>query len=89
MDHETVAYDDQTEIGTVSITDYAQKSLGDVVYVGLPQEGSDIVQGGESCVHVSALRPPTLHDSSRSNWRCGEREGSVGHRECRFVTSTG
>lgn len=40
-------YDDQTQIGTVSITDYAQSSLGDVVYVELPQEGSEISQGGE------------------------------------------
>ncbi|KAM5533110.1 hypothetical protein V8D89_013253 [Ganoderma adspersum] len=46
-DHEAVVYDDETQIGTVSITDYAQKSLGDVVYVELPQEGSDIVQGDQ------------------------------------------
>ena len=46
-DHEAVVYDDQTQIGTVSITDYAQSSLGDVVYVELPQEGSEIAQGGE------------------------------------------
>ncbi|KAI1793912.1 glycine cleavage H-protein-domain-containing protein [Ganoderma leucocontextum] len=46
-DHEAIVYDDQTQLGTVSITDYAQKSLGDVVYVELPQEGSDIVQGDQ------------------------------------------
>ena len=46
-DHEAVVYDDQTQIGAVSITDYAQSSLGDVVYVELPQEGSEISQGGE------------------------------------------
>ncbi len=46
-DHEAVVYDDQTQIGTVSITHYAQSSLGDVVYVELPQEGSEIAQGGE------------------------------------------
>ena len=55
-DHEAVVYDDQTQIGTVSITDYAQKSLGDVVYVELPQEGSDIVQGGKSRI-THLLRP--------------------------------
>ncbi|EJF67019.1 hypothetical protein DICSQDRAFT_76324 [Dichomitus squalens LYAD-421 SS1] len=46
-DHEAVVYDDQTQIGTVSITDYAQSSLGDVVYVELPQEGSEISQGDQ------------------------------------------
>ncbi len=46
-DHEAVVYDDQTKIGIVSVTDYAQSSLGDVVYVELPQEGTEISQGGE------------------------------------------
>ena len=50
-DHEAVVYDDATQIGTVSITDYAQSSLGDVVYVELPQEGTEIAQGG--AWHVS------------------------------------
>ena len=45
-DHEAVVYDDETQIGVVSITDYAQSSLGDVVYVELPSEGSEISQGG-------------------------------------------
>ncbi|KAI8980651.1 glycine cleavage H-protein-domain-containing protein [Trametes punicea] len=44
-DHEAVIYDDQTQIGTVTITDYAQSSLGDVVYVELPQTGTEISQG--------------------------------------------
>ena len=52
-DHEAVVYDDQTQIGTVSITDYAQSSLGDVVYVELPQEGSEIAQGGECHVRIT------------------------------------
>ena len=45
-------YDDQTQIGVVSITNYAQSSLGDVVYVELPQEGSEISQGGECYVYI-------------------------------------
>ena len=32
-DHEAVVYDDATNLGVVSITDYAQSSLGDVVFV--------------------------------------------------------
>ncbi|KAI0652233.1 glycine cleavage H-protein-domain-containing protein [Trametes meyenii] len=46
-DHEAVVFDDQTQIGTVSITDYAQSSLGDVVYVELPSTGTEIAQGDQ------------------------------------------
>jgi glycine cleavage system H protein len=34
-------------VGTVGITDYAQKELGDVVFVELPQVGTEIEQGDE------------------------------------------
>ncbi len=34
-------------IGTIGITDYAQKELGDVVFVELPQVGTTIEQGDE------------------------------------------
>jgi glycine cleavage system H lipoate-binding protein len=46
-DHELIKFDDESGIGTVSITDYAQKSLGDVVFVELPEAGESIKQGGE------------------------------------------
>lgn len=45
-DHELVKFDDDTRIGTISITNYAQSSLGDVVFVELPAEGSKVTQGG-------------------------------------------
>ena len=51
-DHEAVVFDDSTGIGTVSITEYAQSSLGDVVYVELPATGTEVGQGGEQCRHV-------------------------------------
>lgn len=35
------------EIGTVGITDYAQKELGDVVFLELPQVGTELEQGDE------------------------------------------
>lgn len=35
-------------MGTVGITDYAQKALGDVVFVELPSDGTEVAQGGES-----------------------------------------
>ncbi|KAH9944077.1 glycine cleavage H-protein-domain-containing protein [Epithele typhae] len=46
-DHEMVAFDDATSIGTVSITDYAQSSLGDVVYVELPEAEGEITMGDQ------------------------------------------
>ena len=39
-------FDDETKIGTVTITEYAQTSLGDVVFVELPEEGSTVEKGG-------------------------------------------
>jgi glycine cleavage system H protein len=46
-EHEWVKFDDETNVGIVGITDYAQNSLGDVVFVELPSEGSQVKQGGE------------------------------------------
>jgi glycine cleavage system H protein len=45
-----VIYDDQTNVGVVGITDYAQKALGDVVFVELPGQDSEVAQGGQSVV---------------------------------------
>lgn len=45
-DHEAVVFDDSTNVGTVSITNYAQASLGDVVFVELPSVGTTVSQGG-------------------------------------------
>ncbi|OBZ79162.1 Elongation factor Tu, mitochondrial [Grifola frondosa] len=44
-DHEAVVFDDSTMTGIVSITDYAQSSLGDVVFVELPTVGTEVSQG--------------------------------------------
>ena len=35
------------EVGTIGITDYAQKELGDVVFVELPQVGTELEAGDE------------------------------------------
>src|SRR3954465_2872111 len=35
------------EVGTIGITDYAQKELGDVVFVELPQVGTQLEAGDE------------------------------------------
>ena len=42
-DHEWVRIDGQT--ATIGITDYAQDSLGDVVYVELPDVGAAVTSG--------------------------------------------
>ncbi|WVN90815.1 glycine cleavage system H protein [Cryptococcus depauperatus CBS 7841] len=44
-DHEWVTLDSETNTGTIGITEYAQKALGDVVFVELPSEGSQVTQG--------------------------------------------
>ena len=36
--------------GTVGVTEYAQKELGDIVYIELPKVGSRIKAGEEVCV---------------------------------------
>jgi len=46
-DHEAVVFDDSTGLGTVSITDYAQSSLGDVVFVELPTLETKVTKGGQ------------------------------------------
>jgi len=46
-DHEAVVFDDSTGLGTVSITDYAQSSLGDVVFVELPTLETEVTKGGQ------------------------------------------
>ena len=60
-DHEWVRADG--DIATVGITDYAQKSLGDVVYLELPEVGRSLKKGEvfgtiESVKAVSELFAP-------------------------------
>src|SRR5215468_751720 len=45
--HEYVHFDEKEGIGTIGITDYAQKELGDVVFVELPQVGTQLEAGDE------------------------------------------
>jgi len=47
-DHEWLSVEGETAI--VGITDYAQQQLGDVVFIELPDEGKDLVQGGQAAV---------------------------------------
>jgi glycine cleavage system H protein len=44
--HEWVLFSDETT-ARVGITDYAQKELGDLVFVNLPEAGAAVSAGGE------------------------------------------
>lgn len=48
QDHEWVEVDG--EIATVGITEYAQEQLGDIVFVGVPDEGKVLAKGDEAAV---------------------------------------
>ncbi len=47
-DHEWVAVDGET--ATIGITDHAQKQLGDIVFVEVPEVGKSLAQGDEAAV---------------------------------------
>src|SRR6202161_2973060 len=52
-EHEWVSIDDNT--ATMGITDYAQEALGDVTYVELPEEESEVEQF-EQCVSIESVK---------------------------------
>lgn len=47
-DHEWVRVDG--EVATVGITEYAQEQLGDIVFVDLPEAGTEVAQGDDAAV---------------------------------------
>jgi glycine cleavage system H protein len=69
-DHEWIRV--QGDRGTIGITDYAQKQLGDVVYVELPAVGSQLKAGEtfgsvESVKAVSELFSPVAGEVLEAN----------------------
>lgn len=69
-EHEWLKIDGST--GTIGITDYAQNSLGDIVFVELPKVGSEITAGQtfgsvESVKAVSDLFAPVSGTVSQVN----------------------
>ena len=66
------------EVGTVGITDYAQKELGDVVFVELPSVGTQLDAGDElgsieSVKAVSELFAPVSGEVTEVNERLREK----------------
>ena len=47
-EHEWIDVDG--DIATVGITDYAQRQLGDIVFVELPQVGAEVARGKDAAV---------------------------------------
>ena len=79
-DHEWINVTGDT--GRVGITDYAQKQLGDVVYLDLPQIGRTLTQGEsfgsvESVKAVSELYCPAAGTVTAVNTALGEKPESV------------
>ena len=65
-------------VGTVGITDYAQKELGDVVFVELPQVGTQLEAGDElgsieSVKAVSELFAPVSGEVMEINEQLAEK----------------
>jgi glycine cleavage system H protein len=52
--HEWVQYLDETTV-RIGLTDYAQKELGDLVFVNLPEEGDEVV-AGEAFADVESVK---------------------------------
>lgn len=58
-DHEYIRIDNG--VGTVGVTDFAQKALGDVVYVELPKIGATLTKGGQAGVVESVKSASELY----------------------------
>lgn len=56
--HEWISVEDN--VGTYGITDYAQKSLGEVVFIETPRVGDDIKKEGEKRWHVWNTNPQNI-----------------------------
>lgn len=72
-EHEWVIVESEN-IGRVGITDYAQEHLGDVVFVDLPEQGSEVAQFGkaaevESVKAVSDIYAPVAGEIVETNQR--------------------
>ncbi len=52
--HEWVQYLDESTV-RIGLTDYAQKELGDLVFVNLPEEGDEVV-AGEAFADVESVK---------------------------------
>ncbi len=80
-EHEWIRFDDG-EAATVGITDFAQRQLGDVVFVELPEIGKQLAQGDafgtiESVKAVSELFSPMTGEVVAVNTDLGTHPEAV------------
>ncbi|PLW04378.1 hypothetical protein PCANC_11036 [Puccinia coronata f. sp. avenae] len=79
-DHEWVSLDPKTNIGTIGITDYAQNSLGDVVFVELPEVSATVSTGEligavESVKAASDIFAPVSGKITEVNTKLSDQAG--------------
>jgi len=78
QEHETISYDDQTGLGTITITDHAQSTLGDIVFVELHKVGtkvnrSDSIGAVESVKAASDIYSPVSGTIQEVNETLGDQ----------------
>jgi len=79
-EHEWVSVDPKTNIGTIGITDYAQNSLGDVVFVELPEVSATVSTGEligavESVKAASDIFAPVSGTVTEVNTKLSDQAG--------------
>jgi len=78
--HEYIRVEGET--GTVGITDFAQSQLGDVVFVDIPQIGSNVAQGNaavaiDSVKAAAEINAPVSGEIVDTNGALAETPGLV------------
>ncbi|OAL37531.1 glycine cleavage system H protein [Fonsecaea nubica] len=81
-DHEWIELDSDGKTGTIGITEYAAKALGDVVYVELPELGMEVTKGDtigavESVKSASDIMTPVSGKISDHNKVLEEKPGTI------------
>jgi len=81
-EHEWIELDAEGKIGTIGITEYASKALGDVVYVELPELGLDVTKGDtigavESVKSASDIMTPVSGTVKDHNKVLEEKPGTI------------
>lgn len=80
--HEWISVDTDTKIGTVGVTEYAQKALGDVVYCEVIDAGTEVEKGEnlgavESVKSASDIYAPVSGEIIEMNEVLKEKPGNI------------
>ena len=82
QDHEWIELSSDGETGTIGITTYAAKALGDVVFVELPTPDLEVSQGDsigavESVKSASDIMTPVSGKIIEANEVLGDKPGTI------------